>query len=114
MGSLWGLLYYTLSHTRFGGSSSSHQSKALRHSYERHWKRSWGGVPVEGFLKSVGRLRYLKQEVRNEEVGKMLWAFSEKQIEAVEKESAQRRASEKAGKEEERRTSGESGRGGGT
>ena len=97
MGSLWGLLLYLVTYPFWWLVLKSPIQGAqtfLRAAMEAELGRGAGGR----FLKECREVEILKQEVRNEEVGKRLWAFSEKQIEAVEKESAQRRAREKAEK----------------
>lgn len=95
MGSLWGLLLYLFTYPFWWLVLKSPIQGAqtfLRAAMEAELGRGAGGR----FLKECREVEILKQEVRDEEVGKTLWAFSEKQIEVVEKESAQKRAREKA------------------
>lgn len=50
-------------------------------------------------IKECREVDCARRDVRDEDLGKRLWEFSEKQIEEAEKESAVRRALEKKEKE---------------
>ena len=60
----------------------------LRAAMEAELGRGKGGR----FIKECKDIDFLRKEVRNDQVAKHLWDFSEKQIEALEKESALKRA----------------------
>lgn len=94
MGSLWGLLLYlimwpvwwlTLKSPLMGAQSF------LFAAMEADLGRGVGGR----FIKECRERTFLKGEVKDEKVAKTLWEFSDKQIEALEKEGAARRAREK-------------------
>ncbi|KAL8761185.1 MAG: hypothetical protein Q9184_002675 [Pyrenodesmia sp. 2 TL-2023] len=94
MGSLWGLLLYlimwpiwwlTLKSPLMGAQSF------LFAAMEADLGRGVGGR----FIKECGERTFLRGEVKDEKVAKRLWEFSDKQIEALEKEGAARRAREK-------------------
>lgn len=95
MGSLWGLLLYLITYPLWWLVLKSPIQGAqtfLRAAMEAELGRGAGGR----LLKECREIECLKTEIKDEAVGKTLWAFSEKQIQAVEKESAQRRAAEKS------------------
>ena len=98
MGSLWGLLLYlglwpfcwlVLKSPRQGAQSF------LRAAMEAELGRGAGGR----LIKECKEIGFLRREVWDEGVAGVLWGFSERQIEALEKEGAVRRALKK--KEEE-------------
>lgn len=108
MGSLWGLLLYLFMWPLWWivlKSPAQGAQSFLRAAMEAELGRGVGGR----FIKECKEVNYLRPEVRDEDVSKDLWAFSERQIEALEKESAVRRAlakkeKEKKGVEDERST----------
>ncbi|KAL8916495.1 MAG: hypothetical protein Q9208_008473 [Pyrenodesmia sp. 3 TL-2023] len=94
MGSLWGLLLYlimwpvwwlTLKSPLMGAQSF------LFAAMEADLGRGVGGR----FVKECAERTFLRGEVNDEKVARTLWEFSDKQIEALEKEGAARRAREK-------------------
>ena len=101
MGSLWGLLLYLSTYPLWWLVLKSPIQGAqtfLRAAMEAELGRGNGGR----FLKECREVEMLRKEVvKDEEVGKTLWEFSQKQIEAVEKEGARRRAQER-GKEKKK------------
>ena len=102
MGSLWGLLIYMVTWPLWWLILKSPVQGAqsfLRAAMEAELGRGVGGR----LIKECREVDYLKTEVRDEEVAKKLWGFSEKQIEALEKEGAVRRAVEKREKEVEKK-----------
>lgn len=60
----------------------------LRAAMEAELGRGTGGR----FLRECKEAKYVRSEVTDEAAQKTLWAFSEKQIEALEKQSAAKRA----------------------
>ncbi|KAI4188924.1 MAG: hypothetical protein L6R41_001810 [Letrouitia leprolyta] len=106
MGSLWGLLFYMLTWPLWWLTLKSPLMGAQSFLYaamEADLGRGSGGK----FIKECRERGFLKNEIRDEQVAKTLWEFSDKQIEALEKEGAARRAREKTdGKgDEEKRAS---------
>lgn len=100
MGSLWGLLLYLVMWPLWWLVLKSPIQGAqtfLRAAMEAELGRGAGGR----LLKECREVDFLRPEIRDEEVAKKLWNFSEKQIEALEKEGAVKRALVK--KEEEKR-----------
>ncbi|KAL9601079.1 MAG: hypothetical protein Q9219_002789 [cf. Caloplaca sp. 3 TL-2023] len=94
MGSLWGLLLYlvmwpmwwlTLKSPDMGAQSFLHAAM------EAKFGKGLGGR----FIKECREQDFLRQEIQDDSVAKMLWEFSDKQIEVLEKEGATRRAREK-------------------
>lgn len=91
MGSLWGLLLYLslwplwwlVLKSPLQGAQSF-----LRAAMEGEYGRGVGGR----FIKECKEIDFLRKEVKDDELAKELWSFSEKQIEALEKEGAVRRA----------------------
>jgi hypothetical protein len=64
---------------------------------EENYGRGEGGW----MIKECRRVDYARKDVADEDVGKRLWEFSEKQIEEAEKAGAVKRALEKKEKEAE-------------
>jgi NAD(P)-dependent dehydrogenase (short-subunit alcohol dehydrogenase family) len=90
-GSLWGLLIYIfmwplwwliLKNTEQGAQG------ILKASFEAELGRAQGGR----FLRECQEIESRKKEMNNEELAKELWQLTEKQIEALEKEGAVKRA----------------------
>ena len=99
MGSLWGLLGYLLVWPLWWLILKSPLQGAqsfLRAAMEADLGRGVGGR----FLKECKEVDFLRKEVRDENLAKTLWGFSERQIEALEKEGAVARALAKKEKEE--------------
>ena len=91
MGSLWGLLLYLSSWPLWWLILKSPLQGAqsfLRAAMEGEYGRGVGGW----FIKECKEIDFLRKEVKDEELAKELWNFSEKHIEALEKEGAVRRA----------------------
>ena len=91
MGSLWGLLLYLLMWPVWWLVLKPPIMGAqgfLRAAMEAELGRGAGGR----FLRECKEVEYLMEEIRDEGAQKKLWAFSEKQIEALEKEGAVKRA----------------------
>ncbi|KAL8790982.1 MAG: hypothetical protein Q9195_006127 [Heterodermia aff. obscurata] len=100
MGSLWGLLIYLLMWPLWWLVLKPPVQGAqtfLRAAMEAELGRGVGGR----FLKECRDVDFLRPEIRDEEVAKKLWNFGEKQIEALEKEGAVKRALAK--KEDEKK-----------
>lgn len=100
MGSLWGLLLYLFMWPLWWlvlKSPAQGAQSFLRAAMEAELGRGVGGR----FIKECKEVDYLRPEVRDEDVAKELWAFSERQIEALEKEGATRRALAKKGKKQQ-------------
>lgn len=101
-GSLLGLLAYLVTWPFWWLVLKSPQQGAqsiLYAAMEARYSRGTGGW----MIKECREVDFSRNEVRDEEVGKQLWEFSEKQIEAKEKEAAVKRAL--AQKEAEQRES---------
>lgn len=99
MGSLWGLLIYLLMWPLWWLVLKSPLQGAqtfLCAAMEAELGKGVGGR----LLKECREVDFLRPEVRDEDVAKKLWNFSEKQIVALEKEGAVKRALAK--KEEEK------------
>ncbi|KAJ6102822.1 oxidoreductase C19A8.06 [Penicillium sp. IBT 16267x] len=97
-GSLWGLLLYLITWPFWCMVLKSPQQGAqsiLYAAMEDSYGRGVGGW----FIKECREMDLARTDVRDEDVGKRLWEFSEKQIEEAEKESAIKRAAEKKEKE---------------
>lgn len=91
MGSLWGLLLYLFMWPIWWLVLKSPVQGAqsfLRAAMDAELGRGKGGR----FIKECQYTDFLRKEVRDDDIAKHLWRFSEKQIEALEKESALRRA----------------------
>ncbi|EHA27833.1 hypothetical protein ASPNIDRAFT_49354 [Aspergillus niger ATCC 1015] len=90
-GSLWGLLVYLVTWPVWWLVLKSPQQGAqsvLYAAMEAEYGRGEGGW----MIKECKEVDLARKEVKDEEAGKMLWEFSEKLIEAKERESAVRRA----------------------
>ncbi|RVX74118.1 hypothetical protein B0A52_01950 [Exophiala mesophila] len=90
-GSLWGLLFYLVSWPVWWlilKSANQGAQSYLLAAMEAAYGRGEGGK----LIKECRELEPLRPEVKNEQVAKRLWEFSEKQIEQVEKEGALKRA----------------------
>lgn len=104
-GSLWGLALYLFTWPLWWLVLKSGDQGAQTFLYaamEAQWGRGEGNY----FLKECGRTRWTKSEIEDEAVQKKLWESTQKTVEALEKESAKRRAlekkeNEKGGKKEE-------------
>ncbi|KAI4094059.1 MAG: hypothetical protein LQ344_002505 [Seirophora lacunosa] len=106
-GSLWGLLLYlimwpvwwlTLKSSMMGAQSF------LFAAMEADLGKGAGGK----FIKECRERTFLRGDVKDEKLAKGLWEFSDKQVEALEKEGATRRAREKKEGKEETEAPGES------
>ena len=98
MGSLWGLLLYLVLWPFWWLVLKSPTQGAqgfLKAVMELELGRGSGGR----FLRECKEVDFLRKEIRDEGAQKKLWAFSEKQIEALEKDGAVRRALTKKGNE---------------
>ncbi|KAF4159828.1 hypothetical protein CNMCM6936_009186 [Aspergillus lentulus] len=94
-GSLWGLLIYLLTWPLWWLVLKSPQQGAqsiLYAAMEARYGRDAGGWMV----KECREVDYSRKDVKDEELAKRLWEFSEKQIEEKEKEGALKRAQTKA------------------
>jgi NAD(P)-dependent dehydrogenase (short-subunit alcohol dehydrogenase family) len=105
-GSLWGLLVYLVMWPIWWLVLKSPQQGAqtfLRAAMEAELGRGVGAR----LLKECREIDFLRQEVRDDEVGKKLWNISEQQIEALEKEGAiQRAKAQQEGEKTEKSTEG--------
>ena len=102
-GSLWGLLVYLLTWPVWWLILKSPQQGAQSIIYaamEERYSRGEGGWMV----KECREVDLARKDVKDDELGKRLWEFSEKQIEEAEKEAAVKRAVEKKEKESEKET----------
>lgn len=98
-GSLWGLLLYLATWPLWWLILKSPEQGAqsfLRAAMEAELGRGDGGR----LIKECREVEYPRKDVKSEEVAKKLWEFGEKQIEALEKESAVRRKLAKMEQEE--------------
>ncbi|MCJ1404038.1 hypothetical protein MMC11_007262 [Xylographa trunciseda] len=103
MGSLWGLLGYLLLWPLWWMVLKSPEQGAqsfLKAAMEADLGRGAGGR----FLKECRDVEYLRPEIKDEAVAKELWGFSEKQISALEREGASRRAIIKKEKENQKKS----------
>lgn len=94
MGSLWGLLGYLLLWPLWWLVLKSPEQGAqtfLKAAMEADLGTGIGGR----FLKGCKDVDYLREEIKDEAAAEILWKFSEKQILALEKEGAVKRATEK-------------------
>ncbi|KAF7585573.1 hypothetical protein BBP40_010644 [Aspergillus hancockii] len=90
-GSLWGLLLYLITWPLWWLILKSPQQGAqsiLYAAMEAKYSRGEGGWMV----KECREVDFARTDIKDEEAGKLLWQFSEKQIELKEKESAVNRA----------------------
>lgn len=104
MGSLWGLLIYIIMWPLWWlvlKSSDMGAQGFLQACMEAELGKGPGGR----FLKECRDRDILRAEVRDEKVAAELWKFSEKQIEALEKDDAVKRALAKKEQEENAKTS---------
>lgn len=102
MGSLWGLLLYLIMWPFWWLVLKSPVQAAqgfLRAAMEAELGRGAGGR----FLRECREVDYLRNEIKDEGSQKKLWAFSEKQIEALEKDGAVKRALAKKENEERKK-----------
>ncbi|KAF2084416.1 NAD(P)-binding protein [Saccharata proteae CBS 121410] len=104
-GSLWGLAFYLVMWPLWWLVLKSPEQGAqsfLWAAMEAGLGRGEGGK----FVKECREVRLMRSEIEDEKVQKGLWEASEKTIEALEKEGAQRRAKEKKEKEEKEKAEG--------
>jgi NAD(P)-dependent dehydrogenase (short-subunit alcohol dehydrogenase family) len=97
-GSLWGLALYLITWPFWWLVLKSGDQGAqtfLHAAMEEQWGRGEGSY----FLKECRRFKWTRSEIDDEDLQKKLWESSEKTIEALEKESAKRRAIEKKERE---------------
>ncbi|KAJ5690004.1 oxidoreductase C19A8.06 [Penicillium macrosclerotiorum] len=100
-GSLWGLLVYLLTWPLWWlvlKSPSQGAQSVLHAAMEETYSRGEGGW----LIKECREVDCARRDVKDEDLGKRLWEFSEKQIEEAEKEGAVKRALEKKEKEAEK------------
>ncbi|KAF2869818.1 hypothetical protein BDV95DRAFT_88309 [Massariosphaeria phaeospora] len=93
-GSLWGLAMYLFMWPFWWLVLKSADQGAQTFLYaamEAQYGRGEGGM----FLKECRQVKFLRPEIEDEQVQKKLWGISEETIQALEKESAKRRANEK-------------------
>lgn len=103
-GSLWGLVIYLLTWPLWWLILKSPEQGAQSFLYAAMEARYGRGENTGGwFIKECREIECLRKEVDDEEVAKQLWEFSEEQIQFKEKESAKKRAVEKAKEEEEKK-----------
>lgn len=98
MGSLWGLLLYLFLWPLWWLILKSPLQGAqsfLRAAMEAELGRGVGGR----FIKECKDVEFLRTEIKDDMLAKELWRFSEKQIEALEKQGAVKRALAKKGDE---------------
>lgn len=99
-GSLWGLLLYLITWPfwwLFLKSPHQGAQSILFAAMEESYGRGTGGW----LIKECREMDYARTDIQDEDLGKRLWEFSEKQIEEAEKEGAVKRALEKKEKETE-------------
>lgn len=102
-GSLWGLLLYLLTWPIWWLVLKAPEQGAQSFLYAAMEAKYGRGEEGGWFIKECREFEPLRKEVNDDEVAKQLWEFSEDQIQVKEKESAKRRAVEKALEEEERK-----------
>jgi NAD(P)-dependent dehydrogenase (short-subunit alcohol dehydrogenase family) len=93
-GSLWGLATYLITWPLWWLVLKSADSGAQTFLYaamEAEYGRGEGGV----FLKECQQMRFVKSEIEDVGIQKKLWEISENTVQALEKEGALRRATEK-------------------
>lgn len=111
MGTLWGLLLYLVTWPFWWLVLKSPEQGAqgfLRAAMEADLGRGSGGR----LLRECKEVEYLRKEIKDEGAQKKLWAFSEKQIEALEKDGAVKRALAKENGELEKAKDNASGKNG--
>lgn len=99
-GSLWGLLIYLITWPiwwLFLKSPHQGAQSVIYAAMEESYARGAGGW----FIKECREMDYARTDIQDEDLGKRLWEFSEKQVEEAEKEGAVKRALEKKEKETE-------------
>ncbi|KAF2018818.1 NAD(P)-binding protein [Aaosphaeria arxii CBS 175.79] len=97
-GSLWGLAVYLFMWPVWWlvlKSSDSGAQTFLYAAMEARFGRGDGGV----FLKECSEFKFMRPEIEDEVIQKKLWEVSDTTIQALEKEGAMRRASEKKAEE---------------
>ena len=107
MGSLWGLLMYVVTLPFWWLILKSPLQGAqgfLRAAMEAELGRGAGGR----LLRECREVKYARDEIKDESAQKSLWAFSEKQIEALEKDGAVKRALAKKEKDNAEKAASES------
>lgn len=102
-GSLWGLLLYLLTWPVWWLVLKAPEQGAQSFLYAAMEAKYGRGEEGGWFIKECREFEPLRREVGDDEVAKQLWEFSEDQIQVKEKESAKRRAVEKALEEEEKK-----------
>ena len=98
-GSIGGLLFYLITYPIWWiimKSSDQGAQSYLLASMEAEYGRGEGGK----LIKECREIEPFRPDVKNEEISKKLWEFSEKQIEQLEKEGAVKRALAKKEEEE--------------
>ncbi|KAL1986303.1 hypothetical protein VTN96DRAFT_6535 [Rasamsonia emersonii] len=101
-GSLWGLLAYLLTWPLWWLILKSPQQGAQSFLYAAMDPRfARGENTADRLIKECREVDFLRNEVRDEQVAKQLWEFSEQQIQTKEKEAAVKRALAKKEKEQE-------------
>ncbi|KAJ5379056.1 oxidoreductase C19A8.06 [Penicillium cosmopolitanum] len=99
-GSLWGLLLYLLTWPFWWlvlKSPDQGAQSILYAAMEEKYARGTGGW----FIKECREVDCARKDVQDEDVGRRLWEFSEKQIEEAEKEGALKRAQAKKVRKDE-------------
>lgn len=107
-GSLIGLLLYLLTWPVWWlvlKSSEQGAQSFLFAAMDAEYGQGLGGK----FIKECREIEPLRAEVKNEEIAKTLWEFSDKQIERLEKQGAVQRALEKKEKEQSHTNNADSG-----
>ncbi|EEA26264.1 hypothetical protein EYB25_003506 [Talaromyces marneffei] len=102
-GSLWGLLLYLITWPVWWLILKAPEQGAQSFLYAAMEAKYGRGEEGGWFIKECREFETLRKEVGDDEVSKQLWEFSEEQIQVKEKESAKRRAVEKAIEEEEKK-----------
>lgn len=97
-GSLWGLAIYLITWPLWWLILKSPDQGAQTFLYAA-MEAQWGRGEGRYFLKECRQVRWSRSEIDDEDLQKKLWESSEKTVEILEKQSAQRRAVEKKEKE---------------
>ncbi|CRG90619.1 putative oxidoreductase C19A8,06 [Talaromyces islandicus] len=107
-GSLWGLFLYLTTWPFWWLILKSPQQGAQTILYAA-MEAKFGRSEATGgwLLKECREIDYLRKEVKDEQVAKQLWEFSERQIQEKEKEAATKRALAKKANEEAKKTQNE-------